>query len=132
MSRKTNWFRKEAGHGGVMPRGWRLAWYEPRRRVGVYCPAPLRWLFRVLRESAYRFRLALEAPPIEHADVFAMQLEHRRREEMADEYARGYMQGWRECFDTCLGVVEEELASSAAWEAGALLSPVPGKPETPN
>ncbi|HTV60449.1 MAG TPA: hypothetical protein VMJ93_16370 [Verrucomicrobiae bacterium] len=132
MTTRTLWFRKEVGHGGMIPRGWRLAWYEPRRRVGVYCPAALRWLFRLLRECAYRFRLAFGAPPIERAEVFEMQREHRLRQEMADEFARGYMQGWRECFETCLGVVEEELSSSAVWDAGALLLPVRGKPETPN
>ncbi len=43
-------FRKEVSHGGIIPRGWKLAWYEPRRRVGVYCPAPLHWIFRAARE----------------------------------------------------------------------------------
>jgi len=132
MRAKNRIFRKEIGHGGAIPRGWRLAWYEPRRRVGVYCPALLHWLLRILRECIYRLRLALGAPPIERAEAFAMQREHLRRQEMADEYARGYMQGWRECFDTCLGVVEEEIASTATWDAGALLVSPPGKPETPN
>ena len=27
--------RKEVAHGGRVPRGWHLAWYEPRRRVAA-------------------------------------------------------------------------------------------------
>lgn len=61
-----------------------------------------------------------------------MQREHLLRQDLADEYARGYMQGWHECFETCLGVVEEELTSSSAWGAGALLLPNTNNPETPN
>jgi hypothetical protein len=99
--------RRDAGHGAVIPRGWRMAWYEPRRRVGVYLPAPLHLVFRVLRELAYRWRTAMAAPTIEHAEVFEMQRAHRERERLADEYARGYLNGWRECFRACLDVVEE-------------------------
>ena len=109
-----------------------MAWYEPRRRLGVYCLAPFHWLKRICRDIVRRLRLAWRAPSIEMAEVFAMQREHRRRQDLADEFARGYMQGWHECFETCLGVVQEELASSASWDAGALLLPNVSKPETPN
>ena len=30
--------RKEATHGAVIPAGWRLAWYEPKRRVACIIP----------------------------------------------------------------------------------------------
>ena len=39
-----------------------------------------------------------------------MQRAHRERERLAEEYARGYRAGWRECFQTCLSAVEEEIA----------------------
>lgn len=55
-----NLLRKEISRGGAIPRGWCLAWYEPRRRVGVYYPAPLHWVARTLLEiaagSAWRYR----------------------------------------------------------------------------
>jgi hypothetical protein len=122
-------FRREAGHGGVIPQGWRMAWYEPRRRVGVYFPAPLHWVFRVLRELLYRVRLAIAAPPVERADVFAMRREHSERERLADEYARGYLNGWRECFRACLDVVEDELdRSHDTWAAGAMLADIEDPP----
>jgi len=136
MNRSTSsiarMFCREVGHGGRIPRGWRMAWYEPRRRVGVYCPPPLHWAWRVLRELVHRMQVALRAPSIERAEVFEMQRVNRRREEMAEDFARGYMQGWDECFDTCLGVVAEEIVSSAAWEAGEMLLPSTQKSEPPN
>jgi hypothetical protein len=112
--------RKELSHGGVIPAGWRLAWYEPRRRVGVYYLAPLHWLLRFTRELLHRARLAVRAPGIEHEEVFQMQRTHKERERLAEEYARGYLSGWRECFQTCLTAVEEEISGAEqAWDISA-------------
>jgi len=118
--------RREAGHEGTVPRGWQMAWYEPRRRVGVYYPPPLHWILRELRELRYRLHIALRAPSIERADVIEMQREHHERQRLADEYARGYLAGWRECFHTCLEAVEGEIArSEQMWDAGDLLAGTP-------
>lgn len=115
--------RKEVTHGGVIPRGWRLAWYEPRRRVGVYYPAPLHWILRVAREILHRTRLAVRAPGLEHEEVFQMQRLHKERERLAEEYARGYLSGWRECFQTCLTAVEEEISQAdRVWQIGDFLA----------
>jgi hypothetical protein len=124
--------RREIGHGGRIPRGWRMGWYEPRRRLGVYFLAPFHWLARAWREFVRRAQLAWRAPSLEMAEVFAMQREHRRRQDLADEFARGYMEGWHECFETCLGVVEEELTACSERDPAALLLPNVSKPETPN
>jgi hypothetical protein len=122
--------RKEIGHGGNIPAGYRLAWYEPRRRMGIYFPAPLHWVFRMLREISHRLQIALRAPRIEREDVFQMQRAHRDRKRLAEEYARGYLVGWHECFHTCLDAVEEEIARvDEAWEMGTLL-PAPKPPRT--
>jgi hypothetical protein len=119
---------KKVSHGGIIPRGWKLAWYEPRHRVGVYCPAPLHWIFRVARECARRIQLALRAPTIECTEVFEMQRKHRDREHMADAYARGYFNGWHECFHVCLETVEEEVERGAnLWDIGDLLGEAPPK-----
>ncbi|HKV03485.1 MAG TPA: hypothetical protein VJO53_00100 [Candidatus Acidoferrales bacterium] len=121
--------RREAGHGGIVPRGWQMAWYEPRRRVGVYYPAPLHWFLRALREFLYRLRIAARAPGIECAQVFEMQRAHRDRVRLADEYARGYLAGWHECFAVCLEAVDDELAHhDDVWEIGALLADAPKPP----
>jgi hypothetical protein len=120
--------RKEVSHGGIIPPGWKLAWYEPRRRIGVYCPAPLHWIFRAARECIRRVRLAVRAPTIECAEVFEMQRKHRHREHLAAEYARGYFRGWHECFHVCLETVEDEVTrGSNLWDIGDLLSGTPPK-----
>jgi len=125
--------RKEVSHGGIIPRGWKLAWYEPRRRVGVYCPAPLHRIFRIARECFRRARLALRAPTIECAEVFEMQRRHRDRERQAEHYARGYFNGWHECFHVCLETVEEEITrGSNLWDIGDLLSGTPPKQSRKN
>ena len=124
--------RREAGHGGIIPRGWQMAWYEPHRRVGIYYPSPLHWVLRALREFAYRLRIALCAPRIEHAQVFEMQRAYRDRRRLADEYARGYLAGWREGYQACVDVMEEEIArADEVWEIGALLTGGP-KPSQEN
>jgi len=115
-----------------VPRGWRLAWYEPWRRVGVYSIPPLHWLLRVHREIVYRIGLAFGAPVIECADLFEMQQEHRKVQEMADEYALGYMEGWKECFEMCLQVVEGEISTNQMWELGSETLPKGGADEAPN
>ncbi|HXX43259.1 MAG TPA: hypothetical protein VEJ38_00925 [Candidatus Acidoferrales bacterium] len=105
--------RREVTHGGVIPRGWRFAWYEPRRRVAVYLPPPLHWLLRAVREFSHRVCLAWDAPPIERSQVFEMQRIHRERQRLADEYSRGYLVGWHECFRACIEVVEDKLTRPA-------------------
>jgi len=124
--------RREVGHGGMVPRGWQMAWYEPKRRVGVYYPAPLNWVLRALREFSYRLRIALQAPGMERAEVFQMQRMHRERERLAEEYARGYLNGWHECFHACLEAVEEEIARvDEAFDVSSWL-PVAPKPQRKN
>jgi hypothetical protein len=107
--------QKEVAHGGSVPRGWRMAWYEPRRRVGVYALPPLHWILRVLREVHYRVRIAISAPGIERAQVFELQRVHQDQERLAEEYSRGYMAGWRECFQTCLQAVEDEIRAPTTY-----------------
>jgi len=95
---------------------------RPARRVGIYYPAPLHWVLRGLREFSYRMRVALRAPRIERAQAFEMNRAHRDRQRLADEYARGYMAGWRECYDACLDAVEEEITrASDLSEVGDVL-----------
>jgi len=118
--------RRELPHGARIPRGWRMAWYLPRRRVGVYYPRPLHRLLRVAREVCYHLRMALRAPNIEGLQALDMQRAHHDRQRLADEYARGYLAGWQECFRACLTAVEEELAGSGdLWDLGALLTDTP-------
>lgn len=120
--------RREATDGTSVPYGWRIAWHEPARGTSVYYPIPLHWFVRVIREFAYRLRVALRAPRIEDAERLAVQHTDRDKQRFADEYARGYLAGWRECFQTCLEAVEQEIArADGIWSAGDLLI---GKPRS--
>jgi hypothetical protein len=42
-------------------------------------------------------------------EFFQMQSRYREQQKIAEEYARGYLAGWRECFHSCLAAVEEEI-----------------------
>jgi hypothetical protein len=120
---KNRWtIGREVGHGGKIPTGWHLAWYEPRRRVGVYFPMPLHWVARAARELIHRVRLAIDAPEIERAEIFQMQRSYREHQRIAEEYSKGYLAGWRECFHSCLQAVEEEMSRDEhEWDVRGLL-----------
>jgi hypothetical protein len=115
--------RKEIAHGGTVPRGWRLAWYEPRRRVGIYFPLPLHRIARLFFEFSYRLNLVLRAPHLERAELLAMRRTYEDQQRMAEEYSRGYMAGWRECYQACIDAIEGEMGrADEVWDVGALLT----------
>lgn len=103
----------ELGRGAVPRRGWRLAWYEPRRRVGVYLPAPLHLLARAWREFKYRCGVALHAPTRERQDFFDLQRDQRERHKLASEFSRGYLEGWQECIEAWREVVD--IVEKRGW-----------------
>lgn len=103
----------ELGHGADPRHGWRLAWYEPRRRVGVFFPAPLHWIARAVRELKYRIATAWRAPTRERQDAFDLQRVERERQKLSSEFARGYLKGWQECIDAWAEAVE--TASREDW-----------------
>jgi hypothetical protein len=90
---------REITWGASIPRGWSMAWYEPSRRIAVYFPTPLHWLARVGRDLHWRLKLAWNAAPRERHERSEMQRALRERQVVAEEYARGYLEGWEECFD---------------------------------
>ena len=120
-----NFFKRlwrEVPQGEVVPSGWRMAWYEPHRQVGVSA-MPLHWVGRMLREFRHRVNVAVTAPTIERVQVFELQRAHRDRERLAEEYSKGYMAGWRECFEACLQAVEDEITDAdELWKMGAALT----------
>lgn len=96
----------ELAHGAEPRRGWKLAWYEPRRRVGVFLPMPLHLVARAIRELKWRLALAWRAPTRERQDVFDLQRVQREEQKLATEFARGYLRGWQECIDAWAAAVE--------------------------
>jgi hypothetical protein len=70
------------------------------------------------RDVAGRVRRACFALRLGEPEV-ARRAAHAGRQlqvRAADEYARGYLAGWRECFNTCLEAVEEEMAAAEIVE----------------
>lgn len=123
-------FYRQLAQGARVPAGWGRAWYEPGRRVGVYSPMPLHWILRLGRECACRVANAVTAPPIERAQQLAMRRREEQRQQMADEYSRGYLAGWRSCFEACLRAVEGEMEdANSVWEYGDWVAAPPGQRE---
>jgi hypothetical protein len=115
------YLQREIPAGGRIPTGWYMAWFEPRRRVAVYSPFGLHWVFRFARETARRARAAFAVPSIERVEELDLERAHRERQRLAEEYTRGYVRGWREC----LAAVEEELAeTNDVWSVGTALTDV--------
>jgi len=111
--------RKEVPQGAEVPQGWRRAWHEPKRHVDVFSPWPLHWVLRFGRELLHRIRVAINAPPIELAETLEMQRHLEERQHPADEYSRGYLVGWRECFEDCLAAAKAEVDDAAyVWDVG--------------
>lgn len=106
-------FRHDCSLGSRKRRGWRLAWYEPRRHTGVYLPIPFHWVARGIREVAYRLRLAYSAPRLQLREYQEATRTLHERERMAEEFARGYLCGWQECFDACKEAVDASVMRSS-------------------
>ena len=99
-------FGRELTFGAPIPRGWRMAWYEPQRRVAVYFLAPLHWMMAAGRELAWRFGLAWNAHRRERQESDDLQRVFRERQRLAEEFAAGYLAGWHECLDACMEAFE--------------------------
>ena len=106
-----------------MPWGWRMAWYEPQRGIGVYYPAPIHVIVRLGCEVFRRAGVALRAPTPERDQTLRLEMTHSERQRLAEEFANGYAAGWNECFAACTEAVHEEFArSEGAWRAGDVLT----------
>ena len=80
-------------------------------------PAAVAWIARGQREEARLRRAKQQATNDERA-----YLEQKR---LSEEYARGYLCGWQECFHTCVEAIEDEIG---ALEEEGFLDP-PSCPE---
>jgi len=104
--------------------GWRLF----RRRSGGSTrrgslAAPLEWLAGTVRDWALRFGVNGRFSKLENRRAAELRRAQEERERLSREYSEGYMAGWRECFETCLQAVEDEIASADdLWRMGAALT----------
>ena len=83
----------------------------------------LQRIVRVFRDWTSRLRGAFTTRPPRKPKSQETKLSHLDRERLAHEYSQGYMAGWRECFETCLRAVEDEIATAEdVWHMGAVLT----------
>lgn len=95
----------------VCRRNWWIGWRKGARRMAPAGGTSFGWLIRGWREVAWRVGLALRAPTLERqqaAEVQRILLEQRR---LSEEHARGYLRGWKECFDVCMEAIDDEIAA---------------------
>ena len=52
--------------------------------------------------------MACILPGRDRQTVIEAQQEFQVRKRLADEYARGFLRGWRECFDVCAEALGDE------------------------
>ena len=69
--------------------------------------SPLGWLAAVARRAVSGGLSVLWKKRCAQTVMNAAQREHLRALESAEEYARGYVAGWKECFRVCQEAIEE-------------------------
>lgn len=89
---------------------------------GTSLPAVWTWVARTVRgyRRAYGLlrRAMADLAPTKTARTIEI-----NQERLAHEYSRGYLAGWRECFEECLEAVEDEIArTDEIWRIGAALA----------
>ena len=109
---KSRGLLREFTFGATTPRGWAMAWYEPQRRIKVYAPVPIHWLARWGREIWWRIELTVRSPQRERYESQEMQRRIRDSQRFAEEYARGYLAGWRECRESYLEATGKDAMPS--------------------
>lgn len=72
-----------------------------------------RWTAWLVREIVNRCRLALFSPTFEKYLELQSKWKDQHQQRMAEEYAKGYLDGWHECYAACLDAVEHPVGEDA-------------------
>ena len=67
------------------------------------------WVVRGWREVACRAGEALRAPGLGRPQAANDECAYVEQRRLSEEYARGYLCGWHECFEACVEAIEEEI-----------------------
>jgi hypothetical protein len=104
---------------------WRVEWRAWARRVASAARATVELIRRGWREFTRRAGLALNAPSLERQQMADADRTYLVRKRLTEEYSRGYLCGWQECFETCMQAIEDEIGAleEGLWEAPAEASP---------
>lgn len=98
---------------------WRDPWLAWVRRAASAVRATIESICRGWRELTRRADLALNAPSLEHQQIADADFARLVRNRPTEEYARGYLCGWQECFEMCMQAIEDEIGAleEGLWEA---------------
>lgn len=94
--------------------------YRPARGVAAWLQMWRGWVVRGWREIAWRADVALRAPSLARQQAANEERAYLEEKRLSEEYARGYLCGWQECFEACVEAIEEEIG---ALEEGLLDAP---------
>ncbi len=97
---------------------WRDPWRAWARRAASAVRATIELICRGWRELTRRADLALNAPSLEYQQIADADFAHLVPKRLTEEYARGYLCGWQECFETCMQAIEDEIGAleEGLWE----------------
>lgn len=100
---------------------WRVEWRARARRAVSAVRTTIELICRGWRELTRRTGLALNAPSLEWQRAADERRAYLVRKRLTEEYSRGYLCGWQECFETCMQAIEDEIGAleESLWEAPA-------------
>ena len=78
------------------------------------------WVVRGCREVACRAGEAFRAPGLARQQAAIDERAYLEQKRLSEEYGRGYLCGWHECFEACVEAIEEEIGG---LEEGLLDAP---------
>ncbi len=78
------------------------------------------WVVRGWREVAWHASVALRTPGLARQQAANEERAYLEKKKLSEEYARGYLCGWHECFEACVEAIEEEIGG---LEEGLLDAP---------
>jgi hypothetical protein len=82
-----------------------------------------RWTARLVREIVNRCRLVLFSPTFGKYLEIQSKWKDQQQQRMAEEYAKGYLDGWHECYAACLDAVEHPVGEDAEiWTVADLFT----------
>lgn len=94
--------------------------YGRTGRVAAWLQIWRAWVVRGWREIAWRAGVALRAPSLARQQAADEERAYLEEKSLSEEYARGYLCGWHECFEACVEAIEDEIG---ALEEGLLDAP---------
>ena len=96
---------------------------ENGKQLNASSPERRNWVVRLTAAVANILQLSSCMRPAKSMARTDQPREFAERERFADEYARGYLAGWHECYAACLEEVERSVSKDGdVWIAAQVLT----------